>query len=914
MLRRLRVMILRFSIVLACLVVLDSSGLAPAPTSMLAMPAVIADADWPQLGRDPQRTSASPQSVNGPYRFYWRWTDVPLASRAQPVVADGRLFVGALTGVMYALDAAYDARGGSPRVLWQRSLSSPIRGGAGVAGDVVVVGTHHGAVYGLEVTTGQPRWVINTGGAILASPLISNGVVYLGSADGSFYAVRTGDGALLWKHSVGAPILGSAALSGDGTRLFFVAEDVRAYALAVADGAQLWQTQLQGQGGADRWPVVLGDLVVFRTQPIGYFHDLLHRGDTVMDSAGARQADWAADWALVRPRILAHLAANPIEQTLFALDSASGQSRGSAPVLYTFGNNDAPAPPVVYNQALYLPYRARHGIQNDSPVAVHVSSQYDADLGRMDPDSLDITGVTTSGTFNYQYRLTSDEPAGLTVAGDLLLSDNWERLGGVRLTTGALVGIAQVAHESDCFKALAANSNLPAFADSCPLLGPGVEEGHSRTGATVGSGRIFWHVAGQQTGGGGLAAIGPAGSTTTLALPAPTPRPTAVAFPAPNPVSSQLLASYVWTEPQRPAASPASDLVQRLEQEIDAAITSGQHLLPFYVERGFRGPGSWPPDVTNEVEPALVQNSKVFWYDPGELVISIAAAYPYLNPTLQSRVRSYLQAEMKRLPPLRDLPYPATSWLVQGQAREPFPLAIRNSTWNAWPPPATPIQTIYAIWAYGRYTGDWSYVSSHWSEIGSLFYSKRGSINSYAEIAGAIGYARIARQLGYSSEASVGEATAVAAMQAGLDFAAWRDHANSLYPPDPSRASERPGLRGAVFFGLTPEVGRYLHDTNLAASEFTLDDIAGYPAGSYLWYATRVGTQAETGETSYQSPELAWSVFLSQAYIRQVRQPQLRYWLDRPWGLGDPWYLQKVVATLEAPTDEPFSVMLPAVR
>jgi hypothetical protein len=177
-----------------------------------------------------------------------------------------------------------------------------------------------------------------------------------------------------------------------------------------------------------------------------------------------------------------------------------------------------------------------------------------------------------------------------------------------------------------------------------------------------------------------------------------------------------------------------------------------------------------------------------------------------------------------------------------------------------------------------------------------LFEQRKGSIDSYAEIAGAIGYARIARQLGYAAAAAEGESAAIAAMQAGLDFAGWRDLANNLYP-DPRDL--RAGQRGQVLFGLTPEVGAYLRDTNSAAVRDTLQRLIDYPPGSYLWFATRLGIQGENGESSYHTPELAWSVFLSQSYIFSTNQAQLCDWLDRPWGIGDIWYIQKLIAAIE---------------
>ena len=52
----------------------------------------ITDADWPQAGRDAQRSNYSPQQINGPYCYDWKWDEAPIASRAQPILLNGRLF------------------------------------------------------------------------------------------------------------------------------------------------------------------------------------------------------------------------------------------------------------------------------------------------------------------------------------------------------------------------------------------------------------------------------------------------------------------------------------------------------------------------------------------------------------------------------------------------------------------------------------------------------------------------------------------------------------------------------------------------------------------------------------------------------------------------------------------------------
>jgi hypothetical protein len=98
---------------------------------------------------------------------------------------------------------------------------------------------------------------------------------------------------------------------------------------------------------------------------------------------------------------------------------------------------------------------------------------------------------------------------------------------------------------------------------------------------------------------------------------------------------------------------------------------------------------------------------------------------------------------------------------------------------------------------------------------------------------------------------------------------------------------------------MTPEIGLYLREqTNGTASSY----LATREQGDSLrwWYLTRVGAHGETNETSYVSPFAAWSHFLAHAYIMGDSQSTLRSWLDRPWGRGDLYSIQKIVATIHA--------------
>ncbi|MFN8644207.1 MAG: PQQ-binding-like beta-propeller repeat protein, partial [Candidatus Binatia bacterium] len=177
--------------------------------------AAAAGEDWPQLGHDPQRSNAGADRVDAPYCYAWKWYAVPIASRAQPVVAQGRVFVGGMDGVLYARDAST----GAP--LWQATTGGPIRHAAAVLGGTVVTGSHDGSTHAFDAATGALRWRAATGvseTAPLADP--SAGRVYVASSSGRLSALDAASGVVLWSWDAGAPLLTSPSLSLDGQTVF----------------------------------------------------------------------------------------------------------------------------------------------------------------------------------------------------------------------------------------------------------------------------------------------------------------------------------------------------------------------------------------------------------------------------------------------------------------------------------------------------------------------------------------------------------------------------------------------------------------------------------------------------------------------------------------------------------------------
>ena len=145
------------------------------------------------------------RSVGPPARLAWgRESGDDYAS--SPAVVGTRLYVGAIDGNLYALDARTGA------VIWRLRTGGRIWSSPAVAGGAVYVGSLDGKLYKANAADGALRWAFATDGAVLASgsfgydrrtiqssPSVGDGIAYVGSRDGTLYAVDAERGTLRWR-------------------------------------------------------------------------------------------------------------------------------------------------------------------------------------------------------------------------------------------------------------------------------------------------------------------------------------------------------------------------------------------------------------------------------------------------------------------------------------------------------------------------------------------------------------------------------------------------------------------------------------------------------------------------------------------------------------------------------------------
>lgn len=295
--------------------------------------------DWPQLGRDPQRSNYTPEplgkepSVSGPSGWVevwtWRTPSSSVAIRTTPVVAEGIVAVGTHDGAMHCLDLAT----GQER--WTFQAGGAILHTAAIDRGKVIFGSHDGRVYALSASTGELLWTVQTGRGIIAAPLVVDGNVYIGSKDGRFYAIQGANGAVAWTYDAGEPIVTPAAYSATAGRVFFGTQFLQATALNIADGSLAWRRQLEGQSMQETCPQVSErhGVVIFRVLSSYDMWDNINSAGRELQNIGG------ADFQQEQDNASAYLQANPHRRTFFALKTSDGTDRYAkpVPVLWTWG-------------------------------------------------------------------------------------------------------------------------------------------------------------------------------------------------------------------------------------------------------------------------------------------------------------------------------------------------------------------------------------------------------------------------------------------------------------------------------------------------------------------------------------------------------------------------------------------------
>lgn len=201
------------------------------------LPASASAADWPMFRGNAARTGFTAEQAYPPFTAAWEF-QVQGDVVSSPAVYDGKLYFGARSGSVYALDAR------TGQLLWDYSSDGWVDASPAVSSAAVFAPSMDGRLYALDRLDGNLLWSAELGGPSASSPLYQDGKVYVGVGlpRNSLKAFDALTGAQLFEKRTalpgGQPV--DCAPSSDGETVFFGANDGRAYAVDAGSGASSW--------------------------------------------------------------------------------------------------------------------------------------------------------------------------------------------------------------------------------------------------------------------------------------------------------------------------------------------------------------------------------------------------------------------------------------------------------------------------------------------------------------------------------------------------------------------------------------------------------------------------------------------------------------------------------------------------
>ncbi len=352
-------------------------------------------------------------------------------------------------------------------------------------------------------------------------------------------------------------------------------------------------------------------------------------------------------------------------------------------------------------------------------------------------------------------------------------------------------------------------------------------------------------------------------------------------------VSAQQYDSYVTQLPTpAPVTAQTEPARQELERVVQEMLAAG-HMAPTTYTIGIGGSGL------------------VYFATPPEVIYTLSITYPYLSSGLQTQLRSYLQSELQNYPPVTLAGYEPnwgvvnpTSWA--GTRREYYPPNPQKAI-NIWPAPRVHPWVNYALWAYAYYTGDWNYVQSRYSQLKSLYQGVANSVDDYAELAGVIGFARIASHLGNTSDYQAALTSANQAFAAASNFNQFLANSAAKFPRQ-DHEYVLPLLRVDLqsdtkvrTFHFNRDIGRFLRDYAQAQAVSYADNKVCKDM-PLCWLTASSMTH---GENLFATPEISWHYMMLKSYVGGESTQSLIKKLDKPDRKGDLYYIQKLVAILD---------------
>lgn len=862
----------------------------------------------------------------------------------QPVISDGKVFIGTLRGNFYGLNAE------TGQEEWRLQSGGAILHAAGCADGRVFFGNAAGTIYALRTRDGQKVWEVQTGSAVWNAPAIASDLVVVGSRDQRVYAIEAATGNVRWAAPTDGPLLGSPAVDAALGRVYVGSEDMRVYAFDLQDGREVWRSaKLPGVSLRGYHPVIAPDGSVLITTAPGISVDtfqglLLEMAKEIFgDFASWRHSKEAnavlreENFALLqKPETSAaelsylrkRLTEEPAFQTFFVLDAKTGRQKFVTPIVYSESMNGPGAPALVSGEAkVIVKFQAllRSRYEHYSPFL---------NVGELDTNTGDIRPLldeTRTYGWHDSLLLVHDEQAQLTLSGDILINTHQDNVNGLNLRTGDgfPAPFCQNIHEPKSQEGLAIWQNL-LRGESLP---PG-KEWLARGTAVYGGGSVldtsvavagdsFYYLPTHELNAGAALiayrmASGGSGSTEhelpALELTSPEwARIQELPWDW-DTLESRRLNHILEALPGNVPGTRSQPLTNEAHHAV-AAIADAQLERVIWEARACPvvTPSAYTAglkrDLAKAVEELIAQpwqpllfpsgkfpeESYRFFAEPTETLWTLALAYPHLDETLKAAVRQHVQQMTGAGGPLQGPVGLRTYGSSAGPTRSAYDLPPARLLKMQPPLLRNSLARLYPLWCWAAVSGDWSKIERDWPQLAELLDQPPNQLeedcrNGY--LAGLIAYCRCAARMQDAKALSAGVAAAKAALRQRLQFELSHTRGGLIW--------QIPKMRSAFsrWHFLTPEVGRFLGRYARPVQVELMKRYVDYHRPTW-WLAWNVETTMRN-ECPYEFPTVAADVFAARSLILNDSPEELGPCIDRPWCHGDEYYIQKLAQTIDA--------------
>lgn len=356
---------------------------------------------------------------------------------------------------------------------------------------------------------------------------------------------------------------------------------------------------------------------------------------------------------------------------------------------------------------------------------------------------------------------------------------------------------------------------------------------------------------------------------------------------------NELAEAYAWHFPAPDTIRLANDLAGLLREETGKILEAG-HLAPIRLAFG-----------------DLHWENYFLYQEPGRILTTLAWAWPYLDPGQQSATLDYVAAELANpayAPWSADFTLPRT----EGARREWYPSADfwgEGSNFGDFRPR---LHTVYGFWlfCYRSHQTDW--MTQYYEEIKSIYQSLHHRAQLYGDMNAHIAMARLAEVNGDQAQRDFSLQRLEEELQDGKylehkhDFAregfyGWDAPYNRL-PGSDMYDDRKDGFlyRGFIFLNMGPEVARFLRDSCWQQVDSMHQE--GKNLLPMWWLMQAPYYPRWTGDENIGVPSEAFGMYHPvETWVLESGPEQLRRFMrSSPTGIGDCYWLEALVQTLEA--------------